>query len=187
MKNLLYVICGGIAMVALTNCTATKFSAGTTTQHLDALSGDSTGTTSTGDATGNLNQDGMGVGTGTTSPGTTTGSVCEVQPGSNHGSDRSPHSSCGNAQNNCDADTDDEYVACILVEHGKSLKLGLVTTTTMGGVNSVAESVCVTKVECLGDVAKAFNVLGAYERGYCEHNPNVKRLTDAQVKNLLGI
>lgn len=78
------------------------------------------------------------------------------------------------------------YVACILVEHGKSSKLGMVTTG-LGGVHSVAESVCITKAECLGDVANAFHVQGSYVRGYCEHNPHVKRLTDGRVKELLGL
>lgn len=89
----------------------------------------------------------------------------------------------------CSDDNDNhhdvEYVACIITDHGNSLKLGLMTTG-LGGVNSVAESVCVTRSECLGDIASSFNVRGAYERGYCEHNPNVRRLTDDEVKALLA-
>jgi hypothetical protein len=84
------------------------------------------------------------------------------------------------------SDSDEDYVACILNSHGKSLKLGLLTEK-LGGVYSVAESVCVTSHECLGDIANAFSVEGAYDRGYCDNNPNVKRLTDDQVKALLGV
>lgn len=79
--------------------------------------------------------------------------------------------------------SDHDFVACILVDHGKSLKLGLIGTDA-GGVHSVAESVCVTRSACLGEVAKHFQVEGAYERGYCEHNPHVRRLSDSEVKEL---
>ena len=72
------------------------------------------------------------------------------------------------------------------MDQGKSLKLGLLTTGGLAGVNAVAESVCVTRGECLGAIAQHFDVQGAYERGYCEHNPNVTRLTDAQVATLLA-
>jgi hypothetical protein len=82
------------------------------------------------------------------------------------------------------AAADGDFVACILVDHGKSLKLGLLAEK-LDGVNSVAESICITKAECMGEVAIAFKVEGAYDRGYCEHNPHVQRLTDAQVHALL--
>ena len=36
------------------------------------------------------------------------------------------------------------------------------------------------------EVAAAFNVEGAYDRGYCDHNPNVTRLTDTEVHKLLN-
>lgn len=73
------------------------------------------------------------------------------------------------------------YVACIIVDHGKSLKLGLQT-----GVHGVSRSICITQRECLGNVTKYFNVEGAYDRGYCNHNPNVPRLTDAEVDKMLS-
>lgn len=87
-----------------------------------------------------------------------------------------------------DEDEDDagagDLVACILVDHGKSLKLGLIEQK-FGGVNAVAQSVCLSRKACLEKVSKKFNVQGAYDRGYCAHNPNVVRLTDAQVDELL--
>jgi len=78
-----------------------------------------------------------------------------------------------------------DYVACILDGPGKSVKLGIMSEK-LGGVNSVAQSVCVTKKACLDLVPAVFKVKGVEERGYCKGNPNVRRLTDAQVKTLLG-
>ena len=83
-----------------------------------------------------------------------------------------------------DSSDDDDLVACILVDHGKSLKLGFVADK-LEGVNAVAESVCISRHACLDIVSKAFPVEGAYERGYCEHNPNVLRLKDAEVEALI--
>lgn len=80
---------------------------------------------------------------------------------------------------------DEDYVACILVDHGKSLKLGIVDDQG-GGVHSVAQSICVPKSTCLGEVAKHFQVEGAYDRGYCDHNPHVRRVTDSECKTLLN-
>ena len=81
-------------------------------------------------------------------------------------------------------DEDSGLVACILKQHGKSLKLGLIEAE-LGGVNSVARSVCISRSGCLVLVAAKFEVEGAYDRGYCRGNPNVVRLTDAQLKELL--
>lgn len=78
-----------------------------------------------------------------------------------------------------------DLVACILVDHGKSLKLGLDDEGLLMGVNSVASSVCVTRHGCLDLVPAHFDVLGAYSRGYCAHNPNVIRLSDSDLANLL--
>lgn len=79
-----------------------------------------------------------------------------------------------------------EFVACILDGPGKSLKLGIMSEK-LDGVNSVAESVCVTRQACLDMVPTMFKVKGVEARGYCDHNPNVRRLSDAEVKSLLGI
>lgn len=78
-----------------------------------------------------------------------------------------------------------DYVVCILVDHGKSLKLGLISDNG-GGVHAVAQSICIPKATCLHEVPKYFAVEGAYDRGYCDHNPHVQRLTDAEVKALLS-
>lgn len=77
-----------------------------------------------------------------------------------------------------------EYVACILDGPGKSLKLGIVSQS-LDGVNAAASVVCVTEKACLGPVAEVFKVKGAYERGYCEHHQNARRLSDDEVKSLL--
>jgi hypothetical protein len=79
-----------------------------------------------------------------------------------------------------------EFVACILDGPGKSIKLGMMSEK-LDGVNSVAESVCVTRQACLDMVPTMFKVKGVETRGYCDHNPNVRRLSDAEVKTLLGI
>lgn len=79
-----------------------------------------------------------------------------------------------------------EFVACILDGPGKSMKLGLISEK-LDGVNSVAQSVCVTRKACLDLVPAVFKVKGIETRGYCNHNPNVLRLTDTEVKTLLGI
>lgn len=88
-----------------------------------------------------------------------------------------------------DSDDDASYdsndlVACILVDHGKSLKLGLIEQK-LDGVNAVAQSVCISRKGCLEKVSKKFPVQGAYDRGYCAHNPNVVRLSDAELDELL--
>lgn len=77
-----------------------------------------------------------------------------------------------------------ELVACILVDHGKSLKLGLIESELAGGT-SVARSVCISRTACLDKVSEKFEVLGAYSRGYCKNNPNVVRLTDEEIDELL--
>lgn len=82
------------------------------------------------------------------------------------------------------SDSPSGLVACILIDHGKSLKLGLIQDK-LDGVNSVAQSVCISRSACLIDVNKVFPVEGAYDRGYCAHNPNVVRLTDAELAALL--
>ena len=79
---------------------------------------------------------------------------------------------------------DDGLVACILVDHGKSLKLGLVSES-LDGVNAVSQSVCISVKACTEIVPQLFEVEGPYERGYCKGNPNVKRLTDAEVQALV--
>jgi len=83
-----------------------------------------------------------------------------------------------------DDDGSSEYVACILVDSGKSLKLGIIQGDAIG-VNSVAQSACVTRHGCLDLVSKKFQVEGTYGRGYCDHNPNVVRLDDQHLAELL--
>ena len=83
-----------------------------------------------------------------------------------------------------DNSEDSDLVACILVDHGKSLKLGFVADK-LEGVNAVSQSVCLSRHACLDIVSKAFPVEGAYERGYCEHNPHILRLKDAEVDALI--
>lgn len=79
-----------------------------------------------------------------------------------------------------------ELVACILDGPGKSLKLGMISEN-LDGVTSVAQSVCISRKACLDLVPAVFKVKGVETRGYCDHNPNVLRLTDSEVKTLLGI
>lgn len=75
-------------------------------------------------------------------------------------------------------------VACILNRSGKSLKLGYVGMS-LSGVMSVAQSVCISPDACLNIVSQKFQVEGVYDRGYCNHNPNVTRLSDAEIQALV--
>jgi len=196
----MHVVGGGILILGFQNCSKTSFgSSKGSTSSLQALSADglttpggttpppvvtppTEGTTTTGGTTEGDNDPIGSI--------PTDGSVCVAHPdddGHEHKASTDKHVSCDNHEHDCESDKDSELVSCILIDNGKSLKLGLVTTSSLGGVDSVAEAVCISRTECLGDVAKAFNVKGAYDRGYCEHNPHVKSLTDAEVKTLLGI
>lgn len=102
------------------------------------------------------------------------------------------HSQCQNRHpssedpNEEQAEASSEFVACILDGPGKSIKLGIMSNK-LNGVNSVAKSVCVTENACLNLVPTAFKVKGVEDRGYCKNNPNVVRLSDAEIKGLLGI
>lgn len=114
------------------------------------------------------------------------------ESGGNHGgqsggSSNPPSTPPGSSDNpNGEGGPDtDQYLACILNGPGKSLKLGMVESS-LDGVNAVARAVCVSEQACLGPIAEVFPVKGAYKRGYCNHNRNVQRLTDAQVDALLA-
>ena len=107
----------------------------------------------------------------------------QVRQGPQLGNQNEPRPPVANEDRDDSEVSDHDYVACILVDHGKSLKLGLIGSDA-GGVHSVAESVCVTRAACLGEVAKHFQVEGAYDRGYCAHNPHVRRLNNSEVKEL---
>lgn len=82
------------------------------------------------------------------------------------------------------ASEEGDLVACVLVDHGKSSKLGMVGGALIA-VNAVSESVCVSSHGCLDLVSAKFNVQGVYERGYCANNPNVTRLSDSALASLL--
>lgn len=87
--------------------------------------------------------------------------------------------------------------ACILEGPGKSTKLGLKCHKNQKdgergsldegliGRKPIVHSVCVSKEACLGRIAKVFVVKGAYKRGYCRHNPHVRRLSDEEVDFLI--
>lgn len=117
-------------------------------------------------------------------------------PKDNHGQSGNQNNQAGNHQcdhSDAEAGTDKEdannksdLVACILDGPGKSIKLGIMSNK-LDGVNSVAKSVCVTEHACLDLVSTAFKVKGVEDRGYCKNNPNVVRLSDAEVKGLLGL
>jgi len=160
------------------NCAKTNFGSPPGSMLDASVNGDGSG-----DATGNLVQNGdtctVADGSGTDDTSTDTKSAsCKnnMVPGMPN---QAP-------KNQCEEDAPSDLVACILNGPGKSVKLGLVSGA-LAGVNGVSSSVCISKSECLGDVAKSFGVTGAYVRGYCGNNPNVQSLSDAQVKTLLGI
>jgi hypothetical protein len=175
VTKLFYIIGVATLLAGFQNCAKTNFSAANDDgSMMRALSG-GTGTDN-GDATGDLTQD---------------GSVCQPASGKNLIEPGKAHTSCANMHGNnmvdaCDTDPSSMLVACILPGPGKSVKLGLMNGS-LAGVNGVSSSVCISKGECLGDVAKAFGVSAAYDRGYCNRNPNVQSLSDAQVKQLLGV
>lgn len=136
------------------------------------------------------------VGTGTMSNGTVgTGTVSNNEPMVGTGTTSNPSNNplCanipavmgnGNSHHYMNVNVCNEYVACILDAPGDSLKLGLITQQ-LGGVNAVAQSICITAGECLGPVTKYFKVKEADFRGYCGHNPNVLELDNMQVDKLL--
>ena len=105
--------------------------------------------------------------------------------GNGHGNGKNPPVA-GDSGGNTDGDSTGPLYACILVDHGKSLKLGIVEEGP-GGVHGVPKSVCVTRSGCLDMVAKKFSVEGAYKRGYCKANgnPHVVRLSDGDLNALL--
>ncbi len=83
-----------------------------------------------------------------------------------------------------EGEDDSGLVACILEGPGKSVKLGL-SDDSLNGVNAVSKSVCISVKACTEIVPKLFPVQGPEDRGYCAHNPNVIRLTDAEVQALV--
>ena len=109
----------------------------------------------------------------------------EGAPGNSGGAPGNSGGAPGNSGGGSGNSDSSQLVACILVDHGKSLKLGLVTGGPLGGVHAVSHSVCVTRKGCLELVPKKFSVEGAYKRGYCQHSPKVVRLNDAELATLL--
>ncbi|MBL7689189.1 MAG: hypothetical protein JNJ49_14230 [Bdellovibrionaceae bacterium] len=83
-------------------------------------------------------------------------------------------------------DADRSYV-CILQGPGKSVKVGIVSDV-LGGGNSAAASVCMSKRACLELMSKKFPVKSAEKRGYCPaKSPNAVNMSDAEIKaKLLG-
>ncbi len=113
-----------------------------------------------------------------------TGSLPPTDADADHDNDNDNDNDDQESSSPVDDGENADWVACILKDHGKSLKLGLMTSGLVGG-NSRAESVCVTRGACLGMVAEAFAVEGISEGGFCEHNPHVRRLSDVEVRALL--
>lgn len=173
-RNCLIAVCG-LLIGAFQNCSNTSFRAGPGSEVSAKASGETlVPVTSEGDDDSNNPVDVPSV-----------PPVAEHGHGNDHGNCQQPDDP-SHEHPPVSAD-DEDFVACILSGPGKSVKLGLLTTDKLGGVNAVAESVCVSKKECETDVAAAFGGAKGYDRGYCEHNPNVQRLDDAKVKMLLGL
>jgi len=80
---------------------------------------------------------------------------------------------------------DEDRVSCILDGMGKYLKLSLVEEGLRGD-SAVSRDICVTRRACLHEVSKHFQVKGAVRRGYCHGNPNVRFVSDAELRRLLN-
>lgn len=133
-------------------------------------------------------------------PGTSSSSIVDNPPPppstqvGNHTDDTSDGGCAKGGDKNSDDDNrkkmdeqDDskDLVACILDGPGKSIKLGLIQDH-FAGDQSVANSVCISRHACLDLVSKKFDVKEAEDgRGYCNGNPNVIRLDDKEVADLL--
>jgi len=171
-----------VVMIGFQNCTQTTFSA-TSPEDLAAkgslapIEDDGAPSPAPGpngdDASGSVSQTG------------TPGGKKDEDKKDNPPANQPPAPAPGNTAEEEDQPAEDTgWVACILVEHGKSLKLGLVMDA-FDGVNAVSQSVCISRKACLEIVPELFEVEGAYDRGYCEHNPHIVRLDDAQVQALV--
>lgn len=77
-----------------------------------------------------------------------------------------------------------EYV-CILNGPGKSIKLGLTAGGAPAGQHKIKAVLCMTENACLNIASQAFEVQGAYFRGYCKlphGNPHVIHITEGQLQ-----
>ena len=72
-------------------------------------------------------------------------------------------------------------VACILEGPGSSVKVAF-GSAGLSGQNPVEKSACMSEKACLSVVSKILPVKSAEKRGYCDHNPNVILMTDAEVE-----
>lgn len=77
--------------------------------------------------------------------------------------------------------TSSALVACILEGPGSSVKVAL-NRAGLSGQNSASDSVCMSEKACLTVVSKILPVKSAEKRGYCDNNPNVVSMTDAEVE-----
>lgn len=98
--------------------------------------------------------------------------------------DRDEHKKRKCTKKDCKHGHSKGLVACIVKANGKSVKLGLLTEN-LSADTSVKQSVCISVKACLELVPAKFEVEGAYDRGYCDKNPHVVQLTDAQIVELL--
>jgi hypothetical protein len=76
---------------------------------------------------------------------------------------------------------------CILEGPGKSVKLGLRTSSLAAG-NSADQAVCMSQNACLNIASKAFSVKMADRRGFCKHSSASGRvsMTDAQMEEAVS-
>lgn len=112
------------------------------------------------------------------------GSDIEIPPSRGNDDDSDDSDSSSDDSASYEAEEELDLVACILDGPGKSVKLGL-SDDSLGGVNAVSKSVCISVKACTEIVPQLFSVKGPEKRGYCAHNPNVVRLTDAEVQALI--
>lgn len=101
--------------------------------------------------------------------------------------DDDDHKNCGK-----DKDSDDaaavspvasDFVACFIAG-SSSLKLGI-SNDQLTFVNSVSKSICIPKSVCLNLIPAISGITTSADRGYCEHNKNVLRLSLSQIQKYL--
>lgn len=201
MKNKIMVFSGvalgGILITGFQNCSSkVSFSSKVPTtiqQSLVPLDDDDSNNQSAGVPSTNSGPSDPGTqpnNSGPSDPGTQANNGGPSNPGTSPNNNNEASNGGGPACNHGHGHNgrSDEMVGCLLLEeHGQKLKLGLLTSS-LEGVRSRADSVCIPKSVCLGIVAQAFKVnteVAPGSHGFCAHNPNVQHLNAEQVQALL--
>lgn len=170
----------GLVMFGFQNCSPTQFS--------DLSSAQFVADQGIPDESGGLNGDGTSAPSQPGNPDPKPSASSSTGQGG-HPNPRPSHSVCSHHGSNDADDSDLPLYACILSGPGKSAKLALFHQA-FRSQESVVSSVCLTYKGCMqiaknGLASLGLIIVSAEKRGYCQGNPNVLRLTDAQLQSML--